>query len=93
MAPALARRSARWQRRRTARRYADFRGDGKSLDAAKLKKLAVLGPLADTPNLGDGGSSNVLQPEVTTPLAGLRSALPGVEIVHGESDADVARDA
>lgn len=63
------------------------------LNPAKLKKLAILGPLADTPNLGDGGSSNVLQPEVTTPLAGLRSALPGIKIVHDPLDAEAARDA
>ena len=56
------------------------------LDAGSLRRIAVLGRLADVPNLGDGGSSNVLQPDVTTPLAGLRAALPGCEVLHAESD-------
>lgn len=50
------------------------------LAAAQLRRLAVIGGLADRPNLGDGGSSNVHPPAVTTPLAGLQAALPGVEI-------------
>jgi beta-glucosidase len=60
------------------------------LEPQSLRKLAVLGRLADVPNLGDGGSSNVLQPEVVTPLAGLRAALPSCEILHSDSDASVA---
>ena len=49
---------------------------------ADLDTLAVLGRLADVPNLGDGGSSDVWAPTVVTPLAGLTEALPGVEVVH-----------
>jgi len=63
------------------------------LDAARLKRLAVLGRLAAVPNLGDRGSSNVYPPSVITPLDGIRSALPGVDVVHGDGAArdDVAR--
>ncbi|MCS5619628.1 MAG: glycoside hydrolase family 3 C-terminal domain-containing protein [Myxococcota bacterium] len=60
------------------------------LEVGSLRRVAVLGKLADVPNLGDGGSSNVLQPQVTTPLAGLRAALEGVEVVHSNSDATIA---
>lgn len=63
------------------------------LAAGELRRVAVLGRLADRPNLGDGGSSNVLQPDVVTPLAGLRAALPDVELVHAEDDVSVVRDA
>jgi len=59
------------------------------LSADKLGKLAVLGRLADVPNLGDGGSSNVMQPDVVTPLAGLRAALPDCEVAHALDDLDV----
>ncbi|MFQ5416113.1 MAG: glycoside hydrolase family 3 C-terminal domain-containing protein [Myxococcota bacterium] len=40
------------------------------------RRLLVLGTLADTPNLGDHGSSRVHPPGVITPLAGLRAARP-----------------
>jgi len=61
------------------------------LDRTRLRRVAVLGRLADVPNLGDGGSSNVHPPEVVTPLAGLREALPGVEFdVDEGSDPAVA---
>ena len=63
------------------------------LAADALRRVAVLGRLADRPNLGDGGSSNVLQPEVVTPLAGLRAALPNAEVVHAERDVAIARNA
>ncbi|MBW2401550.1 MAG: glycoside hydrolase family 3 C-terminal domain-containing protein, partial [Deltaproteobacteria bacterium] len=63
------------------------------LERTGLAKVAVLGRLADIPNLGDNGSSSVLQPEVVTPLAGIRAALRGIEVVHSESDATIARDA
>lgn len=72
-----------------------LRNEGSLLpfDPSALRKIAVLGRLANVPNTGDGGSSNVLQPDVTTPLAGLRAALPEVEVVHSESDTAVAKDA
>lgn len=52
------------------------------LDAADLRRVAVLGRLADLPNTGDHGSSDVRAPEVVTALAGLRAALPGVDVEH-----------
>jgi beta-glucosidase len=50
----------------------------------------VTGRLADLPNTGDHGSSDVRAPEVVTPLAGLRAALPGVSIVDNPAAADAA---
>lgn len=65
-------------------------GDVLPLDRAKVHTLAVIGPLADTPNLGDLGSSNVVPPEVITPFAGLKEAAgTGIRIVH-EASADPA---
>ncbi|CAN5302662.1 hypothetical protein BH20ACT3_BH20ACT3_09250 [soil metagenome] len=70
------------------------------LDRGSLRRVAVLGRLADTRNLGDGGSSDVWAPEVVTPLAGLRAALGDTARVdhhHGGADptaaAEVARGA
>lgn len=63
------------------------------LDTGSLRTLAVIGRLADMPNTGDNGSSSVEAPEVVTALAGLRAALPDVEIVTVEADdpAEAAR--
>jgi beta-glucosidase-like glycosyl hydrolase len=47
-----------------------------------LPTLAVIGRLADLPNTGDHGSSDVHAPEVITPLRGLTEALPGTRITH-----------
>ena len=63
------------------------------VDPSTLGKIAVLGPLAAVPNLGDGGSSNVLHtPDPVTLLAGIEAAaLPrGVNVVHNDRDASVA---
>lgn len=59
------------------------------VDPATLSTVAVLGRLAAVPNLGDGGSSDVLQPDVITPLDGLRAALPDVEIRHADDDVSI----
>jgi beta-glucosidase len=59
------------------------------LDAASLKRVAVVGRLAAVPNLGDGGSSDVIVPSCVTPLDGLRAALPNAVVVHHDHDADV----
>lgn len=56
------------------------------IDPAALRTLAVIGRLADLPNTGDHGSSDVRAPEVITALAGLRAALPGVSIEHVPDD-------
>jgi beta-glucosidase len=55
------------------------------LDDKLLQRVAVLGRLADIRNLGDGGSSDVMSPEVVTPYAGLSRALPNVEVVHNDA--------
>jgi beta-glucosidase len=54
------------------------------LAASALTRVAVVGRLADVPNTGDHGSSDVRAPSVVTPLAGLRDALPGVEVWPAE---------
>ena len=51
-----------------------------------LASLAVIGRLADLPNTGDHGSSDVRAPEVITPLRGLTEALPHVRVVHAAED-------
>ncbi len=68
-------------------------GDLLPLDADALGTVAVLGRLAAVPNLGDGGSSNVLAPDVVTPLDGLRAALPHARVVHDDTDASIVADA
>lgn len=52
------------------------------LDAAGGTRVAVLGRLADTVNLGDGGSSDVWDLDCETVLDGLRRVLEGV--VHDD---------
>ncbi len=75
-------------------RNADDHGDPMlPVDPGSLGRVAVLGRLADQKNTGDNGSSNVRQPDVVTPLAGLRSALPGVEVEYSSHDASLAEGA
>ncbi len=52
------------------------------IDASAVRRVAVLGRLADLPATGDHGSSDVRAPEVVTPLAGLRAALPDGVVEH-----------
>jgi beta-glucosidase len=56
------------------------------LSAERLSRVAVVGRLADVPNTGDHGSSDVRALSVVTPLAGLRAALPEVELIRPDSD-------
>jgi beta-glucosidase-like glycosyl hydrolase len=68
------------------------------LNPAELKTIAVVGRLADVPNTGDHGSSDVRSPEVITALRGLSAALPGVRVKRATNDepqaaAEAARDA
>jgi beta-glucosidase-like glycosyl hydrolase len=68
------------------------------LDAARLSSIAVVGRLADVPNTGDHGSSDVRSPEVVTALRGLSAVLPGVRVRTATDDgaeaaAEAARDA
>lgn len=51
-----------------------------------LASLAVIGRLADLPNTGDHGSSDVHPPEVVTPLRGLTEALPRTRLTHVPDD-------
>lgn len=61
------------------------------IDPSAVTRMAVIGRLADLPNTGDEGSSNVRSPEVVTPLAGLRAALPDARIDFvGHDDPDAA---
>jgi beta-glucosidase len=63
-----------------------------------IRRLTVIGALATEANLGDPGSSRVLPPVTSSPLDGLREALPHTEIVHVDGSdpaaaAQAARDA
>jgi len=60
------------------------------LDEKALKSVAVVGRLADAPNLGDHGSSRVYPPDTVTVVEGLREALGAARVVH-EPGADLAR--
>ncbi len=58
---------------------------GDLLPLRDLKKIAVIGRLADTPNTGDSGSSNTRPAYVATPLAGIQAALKGqAEVLHND---------
>jgi beta-glucosidase len=57
------------------------------LDAAKLRRVAVLGPQAPMAPGQGGGSANLRPDYAVTPLDGLRAALPGVEILANPADA------
>jgi beta-glucosidase len=59
------------------------------LESAELTHVAVLGRLARLPNLGDGGSSDVHPPSVATVVDGLTAALPGVDVVHADTDLSI----
>jgi beta-glucosidase len=63
------------------------------LDASALARIAVVGVLADTANIGDNGSSNVRPSFVVTPLQGILDAV-GDEVVvdHIGKDALGAED-
>jgi beta-glucosidase len=56
------------------------------LDAAALRRVALVGRLAGVANTGDHGSSDVRSPAVVTPLDGLRAALPDAEITYVPED-------
>ena len=61
-----------------------LRNEGNVLPLAGVRSVAVLGPLAAVPNLGDRGSSDTrpAQGTVVTPLEGLRAAAPELVIRH-----------
>jgi beta-glucosidase len=49
-----------------------------------MTRLAVIGALAEKSNMGDRGSSLVHPPSSVTPLAGLREALPDIDIEYAD---------
>lgn len=51
------------------------------LEKNQLKKIALIGRLIETPNIGDEGSSRVHPPHIVTALQGLCAALPETEFV------------
>lgn len=51
------------------------------LDKSKVKKLALIGKLGDTANIGDHGSSRVRAAYIVTPYEGLKKANPDCEII------------
>jgi beta-glucosidase len=57
------------------------------LNRKDVKKIAVIGKLADTSNIGDNGSSRVFPPYVITPLAGIKkSAGNNIEILYNDAE-------
>jgi len=52
------------------------------LDAMNTKKIAVIGALANTTNLGDTGSSSTVPSYAITPLDGLKARANGITITH-----------
>jgi beta-glucosidase len=50
------------------------------LDRERIESVVVVGELADTPNHGDKGSSNVNPPYVVTPLEGIRNRAGGLRV-------------
>jgi beta-glucosidase len=62
-----------------------LQNEGNLLPLRDVKKIAVIGRLADTPNTGDAGSSNTRPAYVVTPLAGIQAALKGqAEVLHDD---------
>ncbi len=55
-----------------------------------LSSLALIGRLASTVNLGDGGSSDVWAPDAVTVSEGMRAALPSVGVTEDDGT-DLAR--
>jgi len=56
------------------------------LDNNQIKKIAVIGRLANKNNTGDRGSSAVFAPKVVTAYEGLKAALPNAEIQLSDTD-------
>ena len=63
-------------------------GDVLPIDRSTAPRIAVVGDLATTANLGDRGSSMVVSSTAIAPLAGLLEVQGEASIVHFASDAD-----
>ncbi len=61
------------------------------LDVTQLRRVAVLGPLADVPNIGDRGSSRVRPPRVVTALQGIKGVVGDRVEVHSDRGGNLAR--
>jgi beta-glucosidase len=68
-----------------------LKNSGGLLPLKDVKKVAVIGWLANTPNTGDNGSSNPRPAYVITPLEGIRAALKGRTEVLFDDGSDVER--
>ncbi|KAF4337209.1 beta-glucosidase [Fusarium beomiforme] len=59
-----------------------------------ISRLAVVGRLANKPNTGDKGSSQVFSPTIVTPYQGLQNGIPNAVVILEDSDnPDAAREA
>jgi beta-glucosidase len=62
-----------------------LQNEGDLLPLRNLKRIAVIGRLANTPNTGDAGSSSTRPAYVVTPLVGIQAALKGqAEVLHDD---------
>lgn len=68
-----------------------LQNNGNLLPLQSLQKIAVIGRLADTPNTGDGGSSNTRPAYVVTPLEGIQTALKDKAEVLYDNGSDLER--
>ncbi len=68
-----------------------LKNEGSLLPLKNLKRLAVIGRLAGTPNTGDAGSSNTRPAYVMTPLQGLREALGADSAIDYDDGSDPAK--
>ena len=68
-----------------------LKNEGNVLPLRGVQDVTVFGRLADTPNIGDHGSSTTQPPYVVTPLQGLKAALGAPFRVQYEEGSDLAR--
>jgi beta-glucosidase len=66
-----------------------LKNDNNVLPIKNVKTVAVIGKLADTPNIGDQGSSNTQPSYVITPLQGLTSATDAPFIIKYNDGSDL----
>lgn len=68
-----------------------LKNEGGLLPLAGVRRVAMLGRLADTANTGDRGSSDTRPAYVVTPLRGLRAAVGAGLAVEHDDGSDIAR--
>ena len=68
-----------------------LKNEGGMLPLQNVKRLAVIGRLANMPNTGDGGSSNTRPAYVITPLQGLQEALGAEVQIEYDDGSDLVR--